>query len=138
MNTKDKFIFIILFSIIGFGFYFQHLNDENLKKMDSLKDDNKDFDNSNSHRSKFNLVTQTHTQGELNFTYSPFKQSITSGSFTSGNVFVRLIQETRITARIHDPLVRDSAIAITPLLNSQEGSQVDYLTVTQFFSDQFP
>lgn len=45
MNTKDKFIFIILFSIIGFGFYFQHLNDENLKKMDSLKDDNKDFEN---------------------------------------------------------------------------------------------
>ncbi len=44
MNTKDKFIFIILFSIIGFGFYFQHLNDENLKKMDSLKDDNKDFE----------------------------------------------------------------------------------------------
>ena len=101
-------------------------------------DDNKDFDNSNSHRSKFNLVTQTHTQGELNFTYSPFKRNITSGSFTSGNVFVRVIQETRITARIHDPSIRDQAIAITPLLNSQEGSQVDYLTVTQFFSDQFP
>ena len=43
MNTKDKFIFLILIGIIGFGFYFQHLNDENLKKMDSLKEDNKDF-----------------------------------------------------------------------------------------------
>ena len=45
MNTKDKFIFLILIAIIGFGFYFQHLNDENLKKMDSLKEDNKDFEN---------------------------------------------------------------------------------------------
>ena len=45
MNTKDKFIFLILIGIIGFGFYFQHLNDENLKKMDSLKEDNKDFEN---------------------------------------------------------------------------------------------
>ena len=45
MNTKDKFIFLILIAIIGFGFYFQYLNDENLKKMDSLKEDNKEFEN---------------------------------------------------------------------------------------------
>jgi hypothetical protein len=97
-------------------------------------DDNANFDNSNSHRTTHTLATQDYTNGEINSTYHPFQLAITSGSFTSGNVFVRLKQESNVTAASGGT----ETVNITSFLASNVNSNIDFLPVSLYYSDQEP
>lgn len=97
-------------------------------------DDNANFDNSNSHRTTHTLATQDYTNGEINSTYRPFQLAITSGSFTSGNVFVRLKQESNVTAASGGT----ETVTITSFLASNDNSNIDFLPVSLYYSDQEP
>ncbi len=97
-------------------------------------DDNANFDNSNSHRTTHTLATQDYTNGEINSTYHPFQLAITSGSFTSGNVFVRLKQESNVTAASGGT----ETVNITSFLASNDNSNIDFLPVSLYYSDQEP
>lgn len=97
-------------------------------------DDNANFDNSNSHRTTHTLATQDYTNGEINSTYHPFQLAITSGSFTSGNVFVRLKQESNVTAASGGT----ETVTVTSFLASNDNSNIDFLPVSLYYSDQEP
>ena len=97
-------------------------------------DDNVNFDNSNSHRTTHTLATQDYTNGEINSTYHPFQLAIESGSFTSGNVFVRLKQESNVTAASGGT----ETVNITSFLASNDNSNIDFLPVSLYYSDQEP
>jgi len=98
-------------------------------------DDNANFNNANSHRTTHTLATQTYTDRDLNFTYDPLQLSITSGSFTSGNVFVRIKQETEIIS--FNTSLRQT-ITFRPFFTSNELALENFLTVSQYFNDQVP
>ena len=97
-------------------------------------DDNANFDNSNSHRTTHTLATQDYTNGEINSTYHPFQLAITSGSFTSGNVFLRLKQESNVTAASGGT----ETVTVTSFLASNDNSTIDFLPVSLYYSDQEP
>lgn len=97
-------------------------------------DDNANFDNSNSHRTTHTLATQDYTNGEISSTYHPFQLAITSGSFTSGNVFLRLKQESNVTAASGGT----ETVTVTSFLASNDKSNIDFLPVSLYYSDQEP
>lgn len=97
-------------------------------------DDNVNFDNSNSHRTTHTLATQDYTNGEINSTYHPFQLNITSGSFTSGNVFIRLKQESNVLAASGGT----ETVSVSSFLTSNDNSNIDFLPVSLYYSDQEP
>jgi hypothetical protein len=102
-------------------------------------DDNATFNNANSHRSLHTLATQNYDGGDLNFTYSPMSLKIDSGSFTSGQVFLRLLQETNVTGPTGIGVTaRTETVRVRPFLTSNTDSEVDFLIVSKYFSDQIP
>lgn len=117
-------------------------NEYGLTATSTLKlqvDDNANFNNANSHRSIHTLATQNYDSGDLNFTYSPMSLTIDSGSFTSGQVFLRLLQETNITGPTGIGVTkRSETVRVRPFLTSNTDSEVDFLIVSQYFSDQIP
>ena len=104
-------------------------------------DNNANF-NSNIHpngnRRRETIATQTFDKGELNFTYNPTSVSIASGSMTTGNVFVRLLQQTEINSLVNTALARIPTLRVRPFLSSDTNSDVDFLYVGQYFGDQQP
>jgi len=97
-------------------------------------DDNENFDNANSHRTTHTLATQDYTNGEISSTYHPFQLAVTSGSFTSGNVFVRLKQESNVTAASGGT----ETVNISSFLTSNENSNIDFLPISLYFLNQEP
>ena len=111
----------------------------NLQAESTLKiqvDDNENFTNANGHRTTQVIARQVFDAGELNYEYTPFTEYIASGSFNSGEIFVRVKQETVITG--FNSTVPKRTINIRPFLSSDTNSSVDFLRVTQYFTDQIP
>ena len=57
---------------------------------------------------------------------------------STGNVFVRLLQQTKINSLGDTTLARVPTLRVRPFLSSDTNSDVDYLYVGQYFGDQQP
>lgn len=89
-------------------------------------------------RRRVTIATQTFDKGELNFTYNPTSISIDSGSMSTGNIFVRLLQQTEINSLGDTTLARIPTLRVRSFLSSDTNSDVDFLYVGQYFADQQP
>lgn len=97
-------------------------------------DDNENFNNANNHYYSASIADQLYAENALNYTFTPFKHTIESGSFTSGKVCMRLKQRNLIVD-LSDTV---EFITSTPFLSSNPAT-VDYLNVDLYYnSDQEP
>ena len=96
-------------------------------------DDNPDFDNSNNHLVSGAIANQTYSNGTINYSYTPYKQRVPSGSFTSGLLYARLRQTNQVIT------TQDTSIplTLTSILNNNPSS-LEYLHISLKYDDQQP
>ena len=93
-------------------------------------DDNTSFNNANGHYYSASIADQIYAENNLNYTFTPFKHTISSGSFTSGQVHMRLKQKNKIMSA-HST---GEIITSVPFLSSNPATN-NYLNVDLYFTD---
>lgn len=93
-------------------------------------DDNANFNNANNHFYSASIADQVYSENSLNYTFSQFKHSIVSGSFTSGQVFLRLKQRNRVITTSNT----NEIITSVPFLSSNPSTN-NYLNIDLYYTD---
>jgi len=94
-------------------------------------DDNASFNDANGHFYSASIADQVYSENNLNYTFTPFKHTIESGSFTSGQVHMRLKQKNKVLSS-HS---QNEIITCVPFLSSNPATN-NYLNVELYYTDQ--
>lgn len=94
-------------------------------------DDNASFNDANGHYYSASIADQVYSENNLNYTFTPFKHTIESGSFTSGQVHMRLKQKNKVLSS-HS---QNEIITCVPFLSSNPATN-NYLNVELYYTDQ--
>lgn len=93
-------------------------------------DDNSSFNDANGHYYSASIADQIYAENSLNYTFTPFRHTISSGSFTSGQVHMRLKQKNKVLSA-HST---NEIITSVPFLSSNPATN-NYLNVDLYFTD---
>lgn len=96
-------------------------------------DDNINFNDANNFYYSASIAEQIYVNGTINYTYTPLRHAIASGSATGGNVFVRLVEEhfVQSTSDTTQEIYYQSFLHSNPSTNN-------YFCLELYYNDQIP
>ena len=96
-------------------------------------DDNINFNDANNFYYSASIAQQIYVNGTINYTYTPLRHTIASGSATGGNVFVRLVEEHFVesTSDTTQEIYYQSFLHSNPSTNN-------YFCLELYYNDQIP